>query len=210
MNTRATIVWFNKYDIEYRINIDGEHETTGSFTHNDLPQPYEQITGEKSFIIPKNSSLEHVRFVWKIFENALYATGTKNWYVFNDDAVIKYRGKENGKRLFLIIYPYFSNNSKNMESHQTLLFVDELSKEVVSAQSDIIFKNGDKISLSASYQLCGKGQMEMLYPDKITGTIHQKVDGKEQIINADVKVVSAGRYKTIRIPRSKIPNANKQ
>lgn len=192
--------WFTQYDMDYKIAINNADEKTGSFMYADLTKEYMEKTGERNLIAKPDTTLQHAKTAYFIYRVAMWCAGVRKSFTYNENMIIRYKGKDNGKHVFLIIRPIL-NNDKDFESNQTLIFADERSKEIVAAQSDIVYNNGEKISLSASYKPCGKGAM--LYTDKVSGTITKKGESDWEKIRVEIDNVSVKPYKQTKTSKSK-------
>lgn len=84
--------------------------------------------------------------------------------------IAQYIGEDDHRRVFMITRPSFYNLNKNLDSFQTLIYVDKKSKRVVSSEVLSIYGNGFmRYDIKISYAFNKK--QNVIYPTKIQGTL---------------------------------------
>lgn len=183
VNIRYVPSWFDEINGDFSIDLwdrDNQRKINGIVIATSNPK--DTYSGKKSIMISTESdtigiynSLRQCLAVLKISRDGVNFSKS---VLFNRDIIIKYSGENDGKRIFFITRPFIANQSKNGESMQTLLFVDKDTKDITTANTCLIMRNGDVIyDIITDYAVDKKSKY--IYPKNLNVTLKiQKEDNK--------------------------------
>ncbi len=193
VNKRNSTTWYDEIhgDFDGSFIYKGRQKKVhGSVISRFLQKNYMKATGEKLLKINSNSDTSDIsqkmRYCLFLIQLSQVSSDLRKKSYLNREMIVSYRGENNGKRIFLISRPLFSDRP-DIDSHQTLIYVDKISKEITSSET-IMLRNSPDInaiySFSTDYKVDKKSQF--LYPSKISGTITCKYKDREEVDKIEI------------------------
>lgn len=96
--------------------------------------------------------------------------------------VINYKGESNGERVFFITL-HVENLRTDLQTHQTLIFVNKKTRNIAHAKDIVLSYNGNRLDINIDYQINKKDKV--IYPIIIQGNRSTPSGKHFQELNAE-------------------------
>jgi hypothetical protein len=189
--------WYTGFDGEYRISYGGNRpwSSQGKYTRNHVPGQDANLRKINTFSIEPVSEKGSV-LGWQIQRNVLLVCGIAEKAVQFDGSdgasrgmVIKYRGRDKGENVFLVVKPYFDSHVGEDDSFQTLIRVNETSGIVTSSETISRTRYGIW-SVSANYAVYAGDRADrssrFIYVTRLEGKYEERNPDAEDAVRIDV------------------------
>ena len=175
VNIRYIGFWFDELRGDFVLNLTNSTEPSkviaGTFVYRLLPNSYKKATGEQEFTISVKSdtlgldkTLNGTLFI--AFEIARQSVYLSNRGLINIDMRVNYKGEKNGKRVFLITRSKAGSNNY-FDTFQTLVYVDKVSKEIISSDISMLIINSSSYRNETSTINLVDKKSKTIYPSKV-------------------------------------------
>lgn len=141
----------------------------GTFKHQLVPDIYRIRTGDTGLSIETDSDTSGLKLKFDFFSLITFAriaVNFPNQSIFPNSAIINYKGESNGERVFFITLRV-ENLKTDLQSHQTLIFVNKKTRNITHAKNIVLGYNGNRFDINVDYQINKKDKV--IYPIKIQG-----------------------------------------
>ncbi len=190
--------WYTGFTGDYQMNFTGYRpwNSRGMYVRNHVPGDDANLRRVNTFsLVPERAADSLI--AWQIQRNILLVSSIAeravqlDGYVSNRDMVMKYRGRDGNRHVFLIIKPWFDAFTGADDSFQTLIWVNDASGIVTSSQSVSRTKYGIW-NVSADYAVYSSGianrSDRFIYPVRITGKYEERNPSAEDAIAGDIMI----------------------
>jgi hypothetical protein len=190
--------WYTGFTGDYGMNFTGYRpwNSRGTYVRNHVPGDDANLRKVDTFsLVPERAADSLI--AWQIQRNILLVNSIAEravqleGYVSNRDMVMKYRGRDGNRHVFLIIKPWFDKVTGADDSFQTLIWVNEASGLVTSSQSVSRTRYGIW-NVSADYAVYSGGGADradrFIYPVRITGKYEERNPSAEDAIAGDINI----------------------
>ena len=182
---RHTLFFYTQYQGDYSVILNNNKETRGSFVFTAYPEKYANYWKlDYLKLIPDNNtdtiavSSRIKKSILNIILTSISTVRTKNIYIETKEMKIKYMGKDNGCYVFSLIKPIPTNNAIKKDGFQTIIYSDQKSHEIVSAETILLLSDGTIFDFSAKYTMLRAGLLPVIHPYRMEGSVsdeHNKI-----------------------------------
>jgi hypothetical protein len=179
--------WDTEYRGAYSLTFPDGHSARGDYSVIFTPPGIVDYFGiDEVTLQPVSDTLGRSRTIENILDRttrcAHGAAAVKRHYGVARGMIVKYRGKEGGRHVFLIVRPFFDGLTGIPESFQTLLYADETSRLIVSTQTLYRTQN-QTLRLKADYlPIHFRNEEDRLYPVRMEGSWEES-DPERKIVS---------------------------
>jgi hypothetical protein len=191
--------WYSGFEGNYVINYGGTRpwSSQGKYVRNHVPGEDANLRKINTFEMRPEAEKGAV-LAWQIQRNVLLVCSLAERAVQFDAAdvasrgmVVRYRGVQEGKHVFLIIKPYFDSLSGSDDSFQTILRVDPVSGIVTSSETVSQTRYGIW-NVAAGYAVYqtgrGEGQVRFIYVTALDGKYIERNPDAEGAVEISVAI----------------------
>jgi hypothetical protein len=206
--------WLSGFTGDYEMNFTGDRpwNSRGTYVRNHVPGEDANLRKVDTFsLVPERAADSLI--AWQIQRNVLLVSSIAEravqleGYESTNDMVMRYRGLDGGRHVFLIIKPWFDQYTGADDSFQTKIWVNEASGLVTSSQTVSRTRYGTW-NVSADYAVHSGGGVDrserFIYPVRITGKYEEKNPTLEDAIAGEIEIsnVAARHFLPEPIPQT--------
>lgn len=200
--------WYTGFRGGYTMQLHGKRpwKSRGTFDRNHIPGVEVNYWGIDTFTLNPESAADSV-LGWQAQQYILLVKGISeravqlDGYDSNKGMVMKYRGRTDGRNVFLIIKPYFATLQGAGESFQTLIYVNEASGIVSFAETVSQTKYGIwNVSASYAVYLSPDRSHHFIYPTQIEGRYEEDDPSADDTISVDISLTGIEAYSFPSVP----------